>query len=125
VDLFFRAIPPTRFLKDSLDSRVLTFFVNRGTFVRHRAWSQEQERGGWRLGFRISQESLLFWPLPPTSWMEPLVGFEPTTYSLRMNCSTPELQRLFTLATVKTTEQSAARKLEIPARPRLFSFFTA
>jgi hypothetical protein len=25
--------------------------------------------------------------------MEPLVGFEPTTYSLRMNCSTPELQR--------------------------------
>jgi hypothetical protein len=27
--------------------------------------------------------------------MEPLVGFEPTTYSLRMNCSTPELQRLF------------------------------
>ena len=28
--------------------------------------------------------------------LEPLVGFEPTTYSLRMNCSTPELQRLFT-----------------------------
>ncbi len=25
--------------------------------------------------------------------MEPLVGIEPTTYSLRMNCSTPELQR--------------------------------
>ncbi len=25
--------------------------------------------------------------------LEPLVGFEPTTYSLRMNCSTPELQR--------------------------------
>ena len=28
--------------------------------------------------------------------MEPLVGFEPTTYSLRMNCSTPELQRRLT-----------------------------
>jgi hypothetical protein len=26
--------------------------------------------------------------------MEPLVGIEPTTYSLRVNCSTPELQRL-------------------------------
>ena len=26
--------------------------------------------------------------------MEPLVGFEPTTCSLRMSCSTPELQRL-------------------------------
>jgi hypothetical protein len=25
--------------------------------------------------------------------MEPLVGFEPTTCSLRMSCSTPELQR--------------------------------
>ena len=25
--------------------------------------------------------------------VEPLVGIEPTTYSLRMNCSTPELQR--------------------------------
>jgi hypothetical protein len=25
--------------------------------------------------------------------MEPLVGIEPTTYSLRVNCSTPELQR--------------------------------
>ena len=25
--------------------------------------------------------------------LEPLVGIEPTTYSLRMNCSTPELQR--------------------------------
>ena len=24
---------------------------------------------------------------------EPLVGIEPTTYSLRVNCSTPELQR--------------------------------
>ncbi len=28
--------------------------------------------------------------------LEPLVGFEPTTYSLRMNCSTPELQRRLT-----------------------------
>jgi hypothetical protein len=28
--------------------------------------------------------------------MEPLVGFEPTTCSLRMSCSTPELQRRFT-----------------------------
>ena len=27
---------------------------------------------------------------------EPLVGFEPTTCSLRMSCSTPELQRLMT-----------------------------
>ncbi len=31
-----------------------------------------------------------------TCQMEPLVGFEPTTYSLRMNCSTPELQRRLT-----------------------------
>ena len=28
---------------------------------------------------------------------EPLVGIEPTTYSLRMNCSTPELLRRFSL----------------------------
>lgn len=26
--------------------------------------------------------------------MEPLDGIEPSTYSLRVNCSTPELQRL-------------------------------
>ncbi len=32
--------------------------------------------------------------------MEPLVGFEPTTYSLRMNCSTPELQRPFRISPV-------------------------
>ena len=25
--------------------------------------------------------------------MEPLAGIEPATYSLRVNCSTPELQR--------------------------------
>ncbi len=31
-----------------------------------------------------------------TCQMEPLVGIEPTTYSLRMNCSTPELQRHYT-----------------------------
>jgi len=30
--------------------------------------------------------------------MEPLVGFEPTTCSLRMSCSTPELQRLMTFS---------------------------
>ena len=29
-------------------------------------------------------------------FVEPLVGFEPTTCSLRMSCSTPELQRLVT-----------------------------
>ena len=29
--------------------------------------------------------------------MEPLAGFEPATYSLRVNCSTPELQRPWTL----------------------------
>ena len=29
----------------------------------------------------------------PLIIMEPLVGIEPTTYSLRVNCSTPELQR--------------------------------
>lgn len=28
------------------------------------------------------------------STMEPLAGIEPATYSLRVNCSTPELQRL-------------------------------
>ena len=32
--------------------------------------------------------------------MEPLVGFEPTTCSLRMSCSTPELQRLMTFSQV-------------------------
>ena len=26
--------------------------------------------------------------------LEPLAGIEPATYSLRVNCSTPELQRL-------------------------------
>ena len=29
--------------------------------------------------------------------MEPLDGFEPSTYSLRVNCSTPELQRRRTM----------------------------
>ena len=32
--------------------------------------------------------------LETSGFMEPLVGFEPTTCSLRMSCSTPELQRL-------------------------------
>ena len=32
-------------------------------------------------------------PHNPLIMMEPLVGIEPTTYSLRVNCSTPELQR--------------------------------
>ena len=32
--------------------------------------------------------------LYPLFHMEPLVRFELTTYSLRVNCSTPELQRL-------------------------------
>ena len=32
-------------------------------------------------------------PFVATCQMEPLVGFEPTTCSLRMSCSTPELQR--------------------------------
>ena len=37
-----------------------------------------------------------------TCQMEPLVGFEPTTYSLRMNCSTPELQRRLIAGTQET-----------------------
>ena len=43
--------------------------------------------------------------------VEPLVGIEPTTYSLRMNCSTPELQRH--LATPKVTMRGPLRKREI------------
>jgi|GEM_PF-3270373 len=32
-------------------------------------------------------------PRKPLFTMEPLAGIEPATYSLRVNCSTPELQR--------------------------------
>jgi hypothetical protein len=44
--------------------------------------------------------------------MEPLVGFEPTTYSLRMNCSTPELQRH--LPGDKQPKRVSSGKREIP-----------
>ncbi len=54
-------------------------------------------------GFEVTLQGALFESLSlspsqgvATCQMEPLVGFEPTTYSLRMNCSTPELQRLLT-----------------------------
>lgn len=44
--------------------------------------------------------------------MEPLVGIEPTTYSLRMNCSTPELQRRLTERSGRkqSCRQPASRK---------------
>jgi len=41
--------------------------------------------------------------------MEPLVGFEPTTCSLRMSCSTPELQRLFTDPRLENAERNLIR----------------
>jgi integrase len=54
-------------------------------------------------GFEVDLQSALneslsraLSPVGATCQMEPLVGFEPTTYSLRMNCSTPELQRRLT-----------------------------
>ncbi len=78
------------------------------------------------------------------SEMEPLVGFEPTTYSLRMNCSTPELQRLSRLSDVElrlwkpcSTRDNALRhlgskrasqrkaKLEQEALKRVISRFSA
>ena len=42
--------------------------------------------------------------------MEPLVGFEPTTYSLRMNCSTPELQRRLLRTMRKKPKSLSTRK---------------
>jgi DsbC/DsbD-like thiol-disulfide interchange protein len=44
--------------------------------------------------------------------MEPLVGFEPTTYSLRMNCSTPELQRHDWKCEGETSKCAVARQAE-------------
>ena len=49
--------------------------------------------------------------------MEPLVGIEPTTYSLRMNCSTPELQRRLTETRRNKTKPPRAGKREMSDRP--------
>ena len=46
----------------------------------------------------------------PEGNMEPLVGIEPTTYSLRMNCSTPELQRRLRLGRREITKSSGKRQ---------------
>ncbi len=55
--------------------------------------------------------------------MEPLVGFEPTTCSLRMSCSTPELQRLWQIlkrgSRVGTGQDSDGRRSDSkPGRRR-------
>lgn len=57
--------------------------------------------------------SLSLSPIVGTCQMEPLVGFEPTTYSLRMNCSTPELQRRSKVPRRKKPKPPATRKPEI------------
>ncbi len=47
--------------------------------------------------------------------LEPLVGFEPTTCSLRMSCSTPELQRLMSIFSIICPYDAATSNLELLA----------
>ena len=63
----------------------------------------------WSVGVELQAAlyeaiSRLVSPVGEQGQMEPLVGIEPTTYSLRMSCSTPELQRRLVMPAAK--EQS-------------------
>lgn len=49
-------------------------------------------------------------PNPGEPSLEPLDGIEPSTYSLRVNCSTPELQRLLDSKSGWTIKERAARE---------------